>query len=364
VPKEVRLPKLGRTMTEATIVEYKVGLGDHVSKGQTLFEIETDKATMEVESPHDGFVKHISAPVGSTVAVGQTIVILGRKDEQLPRSLIDSGKSLPLAGGVEPPGTERQMSSAGPLAETEVPPTVLVRREQIKLGQTIPMTPKQRITAERMLQSKREIPCFYLNVVADVTELVERRAELNKTLETKVSYNDFVMVALAKALCKYPLMASRLEGEDIRVPHDIDIAFAVTTADGLLAPVLRKVNEKDIARIAKETTTLVEKAQTRSLSPDELTGACITISNLGAYGIRRFIPIVVPGQCSILGIGQICETCLPNDSIASKPHGPEIVVRKLMNLTLSVDHRIANGAYAAQFLDLARRLLEDPACLL
>jgi len=363
VPKNVRLPKLGRTMTEAVILDYKVGIGDHVKRGQALFEIETDKATMAVESPEEGFVKHILAPLGRTLQVGRTVLILARKDEHVPQSLIDSEQPPPLPKVQQAADIEKKPPTAGPLAEKDRPSTPTIKPEQIKLGQIITLTPKQQITARKMLQSKRQIPCFYLDVRADVTALIDKRAELNKTADTKVAYNDFIILALAKALLRYPLMTGRLEGETIKLADRINIAFAVVLADGLLAPVVRNANEKNIARISRETTTLIEKAQNRELTPDNLTGACITISNLGAYGVHRFIPIVVPGQCSILGIGRITDTCLPNDSKAANPDSPEIVVRKLMNLTLSVDHRIANGAYAAQFLDFTRNLLEDPASL-
>ncbi|RKY22040.1 MAG: 2-oxo acid dehydrogenase subunit E2, partial [Planctomycetota bacterium] len=119
----------------------------------------------------------------------------------------------------------------------------------------------------------------------------------------------------------------------------------------LVAPIIKDVQKKNVAQIANDSKALIEKARNNKLSPDDLEGGCITVSNLGAFGIESFIPVVVPGQCSILGIGQITDTCVPDNG--------DIKVRKLMNMTLSVDHKVANGAYAAQFLDYVRKLLED-----
>lgn len=202
-----------------------------------------------------------------------------------------------------------------------------------------------------MLKSKREIPCFYLTVRADVTALVGLRTELNQTSDVKVSYNDFIIKAVATGLQKYPIMTGQLAGESIKLAEAIHVGLAISVPDGLVAPILKDVNKKDVKQIARDSQALVERARSNKLAPTDLEGGCITISNLGAFGIDNFIPIVVPGQCSILGIGQITDTCVPDNG--------NIMVRKLMNMTLSVDHKVANGAVAAQFLDFVRKLLED-----
>jgi pyruvate dehydrogenase E2 component (dihydrolipoamide acetyltransferase) len=233
--------------------------------------------------------------------------------------------------------------------------------QEIKFGQTVLLTTKQRITAERMLQSKREIPCFYLTVLADVTDLVQLRAQLNQSAEVSTSYHDFIMCALAVGLQKFPLMTGRLTADTIDFADSIDIGLAITVPDGVVAPVVRNVDQKDVAQIARDTRALIDKALNNRLTPADLEGGCITVSNLGPYGAESFIPIVIPGQCSILGVGRITDTCMPNDDKTSKSEGPHIIIRKSMSLTLSVDHRIANGTTAAQFLDLVRKLLEDTA---
>ena len=397
--REVRLPQLGQTMEEGTIVNCMVELGDEVKKGDVIFEIETDKATLEMESPADGFVKYILAETGQTLPVGETLLVLADEDEEVPQSFVDSLRggaiaaqapaaqtAAPVAAEPKPQPTKppakviaspraKKLASqlgvdltavtgtgpAGRITEQDVkkaaaskppePTAQPIAAPQVKLGQTIPLNRLQKITAQKMLQSKREIPCFYLNVKADVTDLVELRAKLNQTGDVKISYNDFIMRAVAIGLEKFPIMTGQLAGDTIQLPGSIGIGLAISVPDGLVAPIIKDVNKKDLVRIARDSHALVEKARNNKLALEDLQGGCITVSNLGAFGIESFIPIVVPGQCSILGIGRIADTCVPDNG--------NILVRKLMSMTLSVDHKVTNGAYAAQFLDFVRKLLED-----
>jgi len=401
--KEVRLPQLGQTMEEGTIISCLVKVGDEVSKSDVIFEIETDKATLEMETPAGGFVKHILAQVDETLPVGAPLLVLGDKDEDVPQSFVDSLKgaapaepeaaSAAQADPAEPTKAEpespkpagkvmaspraKKMAAdlgvdlatitgtgpAGKITEQDVQkaslskpaeqakPAPAVSAADVKLGSTVPLNRLQRITAERMLKSKREIPCFYLTVKADVTDLVETRNKLNQAGNVKISYNDFIIKAVATGLEKYPIMTGQLDGEALKLADSINIGLAISVPDGLVAPILKDVNKKDSRQIANDSKALIEKARSNKLAPTDLEGGCITVSNLGAFGIDNFIPIVVPGQCSILGIGQITDTCVPDNG--------NILIRKLMNMTLSVDHKVANGAYAAQFLDYVRKLLED-----
>ncbi len=403
--KEVRLPQLGQTMEEGTIVNCLIKAGDEVKKGNVIFEIETDKATLEMESPADGFVKHILVEVDQTLAVGEPLLVLGEKDEEVPQSFVDSlkggapaappeaapveqaapaapqpaaaqpqpaapagrviasprakklagelGVDLAAVTGTGPAGkiTEQDVKQAAASKSAKPAAPAPLAQAEVKLGATVPLNRLQKITAERMLKSKREIPCFYLTVRADVTALVGLRTELNQTSDVKVSYNDFIIKAVATGLQKYPIMTGQLAGESIKLAEAIHVGLAISVPDGLVAPILKDVNKKDVKQIARDSQALVERARSNKLAPTDLEGGCITISNLGAFGIDNFIPIVVPGQCSILGIGQITDTCVPDNG--------NIMVRKLMNMTLSVDHKVANGAVAAQFLDFVRKLLED-----
>jgi pyruvate dehydrogenase E2 component (dihydrolipoamide acetyltransferase) len=396
--REIRLPQLGETMDVGTIVNCLIKVGDQVKKGQVIFEIETDKATLEMESPADGFVKHILAEVNQSLLVGTPILILGEKDEQVAQSFIDSLKAgAPAPAVAAAPSAAEQVKAepavgkpagkvlasprakklaeelgvdltrltgtdtGGKITEEDVkaaaaakptkPAVPAAAGAEVKLGDTIPLNRLQKITAERMLKSKREIPCFYLTVKADVTELVKLRTKLNETNNIKISYNDFIMKAVAIGLEKFPIMTGQLAGDAIKIADAIHIGLAISVPDGLVAPVIKDVNKKDIMQIARDSLALIERARSNKLSPTDLEGGCITVTNLGSFGIESFIPIVVPGQCSILGIGQITDTCVPEDG--------NISVRKLMNMTLSVDHKVTNGAYAAQFLDFVRKLLED-----
>ncbi len=395
--KEVRLPQLGQTMEEGTIVNCLIKVGDEIRKGDVIFEIETDKATLEMESPADGFVKHILVKTDETLPVGEPLLVLGDKDEDVPQSFVDSlkggasaapeaakaapaaetapaepakpagkimasprakklaadlGVDLATVTGTGPAGkiTEDDIKAA---ADVKPAPAAQAKVSQadVKLGQTIPLNRLQKITAERMLKSKREIPCFYLTVRADITKLVELRTKMNREGGIKISYNDFIIKAVAMGLEDYPIMTGQLEGESIKLAETINIGLAISVTDGLVAPILKDVNKKDIEQIAGDSQALIERAQNNKLAPTDLEGGCITVSNLGAFGIDNFIPIVVPGQCSILGIGQITDTCVPDNG--------NILVRKLMNMTLSVDHKVANGAYAARFLDFVRKQLEN-----
>jgi pyruvate dehydrogenase E2 component (dihydrolipoamide acetyltransferase) len=327
-------------MEEGTIVNCPVKVGDKVRRGDCIFEIETDKTTLEMESPADGFVKYILVEVGQTIPVGEPLMVLGGKDEQVPQRFLDSLKAAVAAK----PAWQPVGASAVAAETTDV-------KTEVKIGKIIPLTKKQRLTSERMLKSKRELPCFHLTVRADVTALVDLRTKLNETAATKISYNDFIIKAVATGLQKFPIMTGQLAGNTIKLPSAINIGLAVSTPDGLVVPVVKDAHKKNVKQIAADSAALIEKARNEKLLLTDLEDACITVSNLGALGIYSFIPIVIPGQCSILGIGRITDTCVPDNGNVS--------VRKLMNMTLSVDHKIANGAYAAQFLDFTRKLLED-----
>jgi pyruvate dehydrogenase E2 component (dihydrolipoamide acetyltransferase) len=413
--REINLPKMGQTMEEGTVVNCLVKVGDEVKKGQVIFEIETDKATLEMESPADGFVKYLLVQNNQTLPVGASMMVLGAKNEQVPMSFVEKlTGGVGLAAGVmgspvaqmpttiipptatEPVAPTRPMGKimvsprakkmaedlgvdlatvkgtgpAGKITEADIraaaeakpakaaPPAQAARPAatatvaEAKLGATIPLNRLQRITAERMLKSKREIPCFYLTVRVDMTDLVAARTQMNETGNVKAAFNDFIMKAVATGLEKFPLMTGQLAGEAIKLADAIHVGLAISVPDGLIAPLVKDVNKKDVRQIARDSLALVERARSDKLDLSDLEGGCITVSNLGAFGIESFIPIVVPGQCSILGIGRITDTCVPDNG--------NILVRKLMNMTLSVDHKVANGAYAAQFLDFVKKMLENP----
>ncbi len=355
MPTEILLPKLGETMESATVAQTLVGLDEFVKKGQPLFEIETDKAAMEIESPEGGYVKHILVSAGSDIPVGAVMMILGQKDEEISAEFAESLKTDSLQKS-----REHFMAQAEHFADdTEITDAELkegveaqrtLSTAKLKLGDTIELSRFQKLTARRMLLSKRQIPCFYLTAKVDMTNLAGLRDEINQSGNIRISYNDFVIKAMAAALRKYPLMTGQIEGDFIKLAEDINIALAVTVADDLIAPVIKSPDKKTIPQIAAQSRELIARANENRLALADLEGACITLSNLGGYGIDAFIPIVVPGQASILGLGRIIETPMPEKA--------DFAVRKIMKITLSADHRIINGAYAAEFLDAIRYLLE------
>ena len=232
-------------------------------------------------------------------------------------------------------------AAAAPAAEAVVP------------GEVIPLTPMRRIIAERMLESKQRIPCYYLEIDADVTDLVCLRNKLNaKGDGPKLSFNDFVLKACAIALRTFPVVNSRRVEGGIERRGEVNIGFAVGLDDGLIVPVVRDVDRKTIRQVSAESTNLTERARTRKLGPDEYQGGCMTVSNLGMYGIRSFIAIVNPGESTILGLGTV------QDRVVFRQGG--IQVRKVMALTLSADHRLVDGMQGAQFLEVIRDGLEAP----
>jgi pyruvate dehydrogenase E2 component (dihydrolipoamide acetyltransferase) len=381
-------------MEEGTVVGCVVKVGDEVNKGDVIFEIETDKATLEMESPAGGFVKHIVAEMEQTLLVGQVLLVLGDEHEEVPQNFIDTVKAAvspaqapatPTPATTEPEAKKanrggkvlaspraRKLAKdlgvdlatvagtgpAGKVTEQDVKEAVAgggtdvaAADVEIKLGAIIPLSRRQKVIAEQMVKSKREIPCFYLTSKVNVTELVQLKAKLDGNGETETTYSDFIIKAVATALAEFSLMTGQIEGNSIKLAEAVNIGLAVAAPNGVVVPVVKDADKKDVRLIAQETRRLTEKAQNGKLLAEELEGACITVSNPGALGTDTFIPIVIPGQCSGIGVGRIIEACVSVHR--------ETVIRKLMNLSISVDHKVANGDYAAKFLDSVRKLLED-----
>ncbi len=345
---EIKLEKLNSSMEEAMIVKIPVSVGDTVKAGDVIAEIEADKATIEIESPAAGIVKAIIAQNEQTIPVGSTIMVLGDKNEKITAEYIESLKPAPI----KTQQTDKKSSADSSLKDL---PARTADLSQAKLGQTILLSRIQKITGNKMVQSKQEIPCYYLTTQADVTELVETRKTENAKNKTKISFNDYILKAIATGLEKFPVMSGRLEGNEIILADTINIGLAVAAGDDLYVPVIQDAGKKSVSQIAQSSADLIGKVNAGTIGAQELQGACCTLTNLGSFGIDSFIPIVVPGQCFILGVGKI------NDELAGSPDNIKTV--KTMSLTISVDHRIANGAYGAQFLDFVKKLLENPESL-
>ena len=384
---KVVMPKTGQTMETGTIVSWRAKVGDLVKKGDILLEIETDKTTLEIDSFHTGQLKAIVVNEGEEAPIEAVIALIGDEADTVDEKMLADIKN-PSASQTPAPETSQAASTQTTAAPSAAPP----RKGKIKisprakklaeklgvdtstitgtgpggrilekdvqqaagstpapsaapvagLGELIKFNRMRKLTAEKMIQSKKEIPCFYLNVKADVTNLFDRRQKDNLTAQTKISFNDYVIEAIGKALVKYPEMTGQWTGDGIQLAQSFGVGLAIASTVGLVAPVVQNVDQKSVEQIATDTRALIENANASQLKPDDLKNASITLTNLGMMGIDEFIPIVVPGQASILGIGRITDQYVPKMGT--------IATRKIMSMTLSVDHRVVDGAYASEFL--------------
>ncbi|MFA5252935.1 MAG: 2-oxo acid dehydrogenase subunit E2 [Phycisphaerae bacterium] len=217
---------------------------------------------------------------------------------------------------------------------------------------SIPVTRIQKLIGDRMLQSKLSKPCFYIEIKADVTELMGLRPKLRKTLGVKITTDAFYIRALALAAKRNPLMLGKIDGDNIKIPESINVGFAVNAPQGLVVPVIKDADKKTLAEIAGLEQTLVDKARDNKLTLEEMEGETIALSDLGAYGIDSFLAIVPPPTSTILSVGNVNREIVPVDG---KP-----AERKIVSLSLAVDRRVTDEVYAAKFLNAICELLQNP----
>jgi pyruvate dehydrogenase E2 component (dihydrolipoamide acetyltransferase) len=219
----------------------------------------------------------------------------------------------------------------------------------------VAVTRIQKLIASRMLWSKASIPCFYLKEQADLTELAAFRRQFGRAHGSKISTNDCIICAMARALAKYPLMAGQMVGDFIEIAPTVNVGLAVAAPQGLVVPVVKDAHKKTLIEIAKNTQQLTDKARSNKLTLTDLEGACITLSNLGVYEIESFYAVSPPGQCSIVAVGQAIDACIPKDG--------GFLARKMMMITLSADYRVVTGIYAAAFLNHIIDQLQNPSTM-
>ena len=374
-------------MDEGRIVAWHKREGDAVAAGEVLFEVETDKATMEVESPAAGTLRRILYSADSSAPVATVIALISdTADEPLPSELL--GAELPKpslradpqsssAGG--PPGA-RGPSEAQPLAESSEDrvrsspaarkraqdlgieissvrgsgPGGRVTMEDVETASTSPAAPSgerreplsrmRRAIAERMTRSVREQPQFSISRDVDMSAANEARTKAG------ASYTDAIVAACAKALRDHPRLRGRIEDDALVISDAIHVGIAIALDDGLLVPVLRDADRKDLSELARERERLEQHARAGRLAQHELGGAVFTVSNLGTLGVDRFTAIVNPPEAAILALGRVTDRVIAKDGSA--------LVRPVATLTLSVDHRVADGATAARFLTAVAERLE------
>jgi pyruvate dehydrogenase E2 component (dihydrolipoamide acetyltransferase) len=441
----IEMPKLSDTMTEGTLLKWHKKVGDRVEIGDIIAEVETDKATMEMEAFDDGVLTAINIPEGGKATIGSVLAVLDGNDvvsapaaESAPSSASaqvaavasaavaqvvaaavpvvhaagERIKSSPLArkvaaalhvdlnqiAGSGPGGrivrqdVEAASQSPAPAAAAAAAPkaapssalasaaAALAAASKTRAttpapapapaaailpvakaeDQIIELSSLRKIIASRLLTSKQTIPHFYLHVEADAAPLMSLRKQINDQASTttgnKYSVNDFIMKALINATMAVPAINSSFAGDHIVRFGSVGLSVAIAIEDGLVTPVVKNAETKSLLQISREVKDFAVRAKDRKLRPDEFDGGTITISNLGAWGIESFDAIVNPPQAAILSVGAVIEKPVVQNG--------QIVVGQRINLGLSCDHRVVDGAIAAAFLSEVKKLIESPALML
>ncbi|MEE9199449.1 MAG: dihydrolipoamide acetyltransferase family protein [Dehalococcoidia bacterium] len=404
---EVIMPQMGFDMVEGTVVRWLKAKGDTVNRGEPIVEVETDKATVEVEAFGSGLLREILVTEGDTVPVGQVIGVIAAADEELPEVKgpvsTPKAKATPEDGAKPeaPPQPPRGVKPQGPGARGRVSPLArrIAEEKGIDLRQVTGSGPRGRITKEdvlafearqkeapalpaaptpqapaeiqveelsrmrqtiarRMAQSKREMPHFYVTASIDMTRAVALRAELNELYgeEVRVTVNDLIVKATALALVKHPVFNSYFEDDKLKRNPSINIGVAIALEDGLIAPAILDCANKSLKEIAIASHDLISRARGGVLKPEEYTSATIAISNLGMFDVDNFIAIINPMQSASVAVGSVRKQPVVRDN--------QIVIAEMMQATIAADHRVGNGAQAAQFLNEIKGFLQKPTSLL
>lgn len=405
----IRMPKMSDTMTEGVIVSWLKQVGDDIKPGDILAEVETDKATMELENYVKGTLLHIGIPAGGSVPVDALIAIVGQKGEDI--SALLNGASVPAAAPAKAEETKVETAAptapapapvantsndsrvkASPLAkkiadekgidlnsvsgsgdggrivkrdvETFTPAVKTAGAPSITLptvvGQEsfeeVPVSQMRKVIARRLGESKHTAPHFYLTMSINMDKAIEARKAMLEFSPVKISVNDIIIKAVAAALRKNPAANSSWLGDKIRYNHHINIGVAVAIEDGLIVPVVKFADSKSLSHISAEVKELADKAKNKKLQPNEFEGNTFTISNLGMFGIDEFTAIINPPDACILAVGAAKETVVVENG--------QMKVANVMKVTLSCDHRVVDGAVGSAFLKTLKELLENPVKLL
>jgi pyruvate dehydrogenase E2 component (dihydrolipoamide acetyltransferase) len=404
----ITMPKLSDTMVEGTIARWKKKQGDTVETGDILAEVETDKATMEMEAFDDGVLKEIYVGDGGVAKVGEKVALVlaeGETAEAAPAAPAPNADAAPAAKRAETPAIAAPAAAAPAGAASRVKASPLARKIATERGvgleglqgsgpggrvvskdipekgaapaaapapkvqaavagegdQRIPLTGMRRVIAERLLASKTQLPHFYLSIEVDASALMRLRKELNSANEAgglpKLTVNDFVLLAVARAAGSHPYINASWAGDAIIQYASVNISVAVAVDEGLVTPVIREANKLSLREISSTVKDLAKRARDKKLKPEEYQGGTITVSNLGAYGIEQFFAIINPPQAAILAVGAIVKKPVVNAK-------NEIVVGERMTVSLSGDHRVVDGAVGAGYLGTLRKLIENPALML
>ena len=400
----IRMPKMSDTMEEGIISSWLKKVGDKVNSGDILAEVETDKATMELESYDDGILLHIGVKNGESVPVNDVIAIIGEKGENIKEILKEEEakeeetkeeeakeeetitipeindiskdkrlKASPLAKKIaEEKGINltniKGSGDGGRIIKKDIEENTEIISAQsstnIILPKTIgeesfdeiPISQMRKTISKRLSESKFSSPHFYITMEINMDNCIEGRKKINETSEVKISFNDIIIKATAAALRKHPMINSSYLEDKLRTNHHIHIGVAVAVKDGLLVPIIKFADNKSLSHISLEVKNLANRAKNKNLQPSDWEGNTFTISNLGMFGIDEFTAIINPNDSCILAVGGIKNTPIIKNG--------EIVPGNLMKVTLSCDHRIVDGAMGSAFLQTLKELIEDPIKIL
>jgi len=350
-PIEFRLPQLADSVTSVRLSVWLKREGDRVQAGEPIVEVETDKTNVELEAPASGVVRTIHVAAGTEgLEAGVLLALIADEADGKPAT---PGSTTPAAVETDT-GSAVSDAPSGRGEETAAPRGPVGPDAPF---QEYPLTAMRRVTATRLQQAKQTVPHFYLRIECAVDAalgLLARAKELH--LDVTPSLTDFVVRAAALALRQVPRANSTWADGVVRVYDTVDIAVAVNTPKGLITPIVRAADRKDLGTIARETRALVTRAREGTLTPEEYTGGTFTISNLGMYGVESLYAIVNPPQSCILGVG----AAVKRPVVA----GNAVTVGTVMTCTLSADHRAIDGAVGAELLAALRAFIEQPALMM
>ena len=386
----INMSRLSDTMEEGTLAKWFKKVGDSVNEGDILAEIETDKATMEFESFHEGELLHIGIKEGETAPVDSIIAIIGKKGEDIS-SLIDASKSEPEPVKEPEPIKSKSLGEKvliSPLANKlahekgidinqvkgtgdngrivkrdieNYKPASFVNTNNMILpteesSYDLSNSTMRKSIAKRLSESKFTAPHYYLTVEFEMDNMISFRQQYINTQNKKISYNDIIVKAVALSLVKNPKVNSRWYDDKIQVNEHIHLGIAVAVEDGLIVPVVKFASSKNFSQINDEIKDFAERAKNKKLTPAEIEGSTFTISNLGMFGIESFTSIINQPNSAILSVGSIIQKPIVKDG--------EIVVGNTMKLTLACDHRTVDGATGSSFLQTLKEYIENPVSIL
>ena len=389
---QVLMPKIGLTMTEGKIVEWKKKEGERVEKGEILFVFETEKVAFEVEASQSGFLAKILAQVDEIIPIGGVVGLLIEKEgeevevtpkkpdvihEDIEKRVLevrpdrtDRIRATPMAKKI---AKERGLDLknvvgsgiGGRIKREDVEATLDQKSSeqvlpQIAEGKLVKISGMRRIIAQKMLASKVETAQTYMTTSVDTSKILESREKLTPIIEkmagVHLTITDILMKVTASAITLHPIINTRWTPEGIIWFDAIHMGMAMALEEGLIVPVIWDIGKKSLSETAKARAALIEKGKVGRLTPDEMKGSTFTLSSLGMFGLEEFTAIINQPESAILAVGAI----LDKPVVINK----EVVIRPMMKLTLSYDHRVIDGAKAAQFMKTLRELMEEPILVL